>query len=461
MEEILKIEDLLELFGTPEKYDPKISIKGVSVDSRDELRGRIFFAIKGTKTDGHLFLEEALSKGAVAAFIQNAAFLNIRSGKNIFIVKDTVSALGKLSAFYLKKIEKGKKKIAITGSAGKTTTRHIITNILSHYGKTFSPQRNFNTEIGVPLSIFSIPKDAQFLVFEFGADRPGDIFHLSNLVKPDIGIITNIGPAHIERFGSIEEVGNTKWALAEAVIDKELLIYNEDDPILRKKARMYEGRKIGFGTEEGALVKFVSRQPFPLGENFTVFLGGKLLESEIRLYGLANIYNALSGISLAFYLFDEVEPLRELLSLIPPLSQRLRGIKKKNVFIIDDTYNSNPLSLKNSLDVLSRFEGRRVAVLGDMLELGDLSKVYHREAGREIATSQCADLLVGIGRETEFLVDGARDYGFKEAYFFKDKEDAVEFLITQAKPYDTYLFKGSRGMKMENVMNTFMERLDD
>ncbi len=461
---MFRIEELFPLFGVPKNPDPHIDVKGVSIDSREDLSEKIFFAIKGRNVDGHTFLKDVFSKGAIGAFIQDASYLDIPGGKNIFLVEDVVIAMGKVAAFYLRKIEKGKKKIAITGSAGKTTTRHIVAKLISHKAKVFSPKGNLNTEIGVPLAIFEIPKDARFLVFEFGADRPGDIKYLSDIVRPDIGIITNVGPSHIERFGSVSEIGKTKWALAEAVKEKDVLIYNADDPVLQKMAFSYEGRKMGFGSKKDAILRLVRRKSTPYGESFTVFIDGNLIDYEIKLYGLSNVYNVLSGIALIYYLFSDLDFVQEVLSSILPVPGRLNLIRKEEppITIIDDTYNSNPLSLKNSLDVLSQFgDGRRIAVLGDMLELGSFSKVYHREAGRDIAIARSVDVLVGIGKDVEFLVNGAKDSGFDKAYLFREKEKLVDFLVENLRPHDTYLFKASRGMKMEEIMNKFMEKLDD
>ncbi len=461
---MIKVEDLVKLFGMPKNFKPNILIKGVSIDSRDDVDGKIFFAIRGNKTDAHTYLKEVFKKGAIAAFIDNPDYLDVRGGKNIFLVDNVVLALGKLGKFYLNNLKRVKKKIAITGSAGKTTTRHIIATLLSSKWKVFSPKKNLNTEIGVPLSIFDIPKDAEFLIFEFGADRPGDIAYLSELVNPDIGIITNIGPSHIERFGSLEEIGNTKWALAEAVEEEGLLIYNGDDPILRKKSFSYRGRKVAYGSSNEADIRLLRWGLGEKGENFTIFLNGRLLDYTVNLLGLANIYNVLSGISLIWYLFEDVEFIKEVLPSLSPLPGRLRIIEglNDNILIIDDTYNSNPLSLKNSLSVLSRFKGRRrVAVLGDMLELGEFSGIYHREIGKDIALSHLADKILGIGDYTKFLIEGAMDFGFKNVEFFEKKADLLSFLIENRKADDVYLFKASRGIKLEDVMNKFMEKIND
>ncbi len=464
MRHMIKIADLISLFGTPKNFDPSVSIGGVSIDSRDDVKGKVFFAIRGRKTDGHRYLKDVFKNGATSAFIDNPQFLDVEGGKNIFLVDDVVLALGKLGKFYLDKLPNVKKKIAITGSAGKTTTRYIISTLLSYKRKVFSSKRNLNTEIGVPLSIFDIPWDAEFLIFEFGADRPGDIAYLSELIRPDIGIITNIGPSHIERFGSLEEIGNTKWALAKSVESGGVLIYNGDDPILEKKALSYMGRKISYGSSNNSDVRLLRWGFSDIGENFTIFLDGKLLDYSVNLLGHANIYNTLAGISLIWYLFGDVEFIKEVLPTLSPPPGRLRLIKglKNGILIIDDTYNSNPLSLKNSLSVLSRFkERRRVAILGDMLELGEFSTIYHREIGKDIALSHLADKILGIGNYTKFLIEGAMDFGFKDVEFFEERDDLLGFLLNNRQDNDVYLFKASRGIRLEDIMNKFMEKIND
>ncbi len=461
---MIKIADLVSLFGKPKNFDPNVSIGGASIDSRDDVKEKIFFAIRGRKTDGHKYLKNVFKNGAISAFIDDPQFLDIEDGKNIFLVDDVTLALGKLGKFYLDKLPNVKKKIAITGSAGKTTTRYIISTLLSYRGKVFSPKRNLNTEIGVPLSIFDISWDSEFLIFEFGADRPGDIAYLSELVRPDIGIITNIGPSHIERFGSLEEIGNTKWALAKAVEPEGVLIYNGDDPILGKKALSHMGRKISYGSSNNSNVRLLRWGLSEMGENFTIFLDGKLLDYSTKLLGPANIYNILAGISLMWYLFGDVEFAKEIIPTLSPPPGRLKLIEglRDNILIIDDTYNSNPLSLRNSLSVLSHFrKRRRVAVLGDMLELGEFSAIYHREIGKDIALSHLADKILGIGNYTKFLIEGAMDFGFKNVEFFEKKDDLSEFLVNNRQDNDVYLFKASRGIRLEDILAKFMERIND
>ena len=460
---MINIYELVELFGKPYNFDPNVSIEGVSIDSRESVKKKIFFAIKGRKVDAHTFLKEVFENGGVGAFIEDPSYLNLVNGKNIFLVDNVILALGKIAKYIIEKIGKEKKKIAITGSAGKTTTRYIINTILSKKIRTFTPVRNLNTEIGVPLSIFDIPFDVSALIFEFGADRPGDIAYLSELVKPNIGIITNIGPAHIERFGSLEEIANTKWALAEFLEKNNgVLIYNADDPILQRRGKAYKGRKIGFGRGEEANIKLVDYEDTYEGEIFSIYVNGNILKYRTRLFGISNIYNILAAFSLTYYLFpDDIEFIKNILYEILPVEGRLKPLKEKDFLIIDDTYNSNPLSLRHSLKVVSRFKkGKRIAVLGDMLELGELSRIYHRDIGRDIALFKWVDVVVGIGNYISFLIDGARDFGFKDAYYFDTEEKLLRFLADNKTPNSTYLFKASRGMKFERLIKRFREMLN-
>lgn len=461
---MISIDEIINLFGTP--YKPKLDVKvdGVSIDSRDVLQGKVFFAIRGERTDAHRFLPTVFEKGAVAAFISDPLFLDVKNGKNIFLVDNVVEALGRLGKYYLDKLaKKDAKKIAITGSVGKTTTRHILSSVLSKKFKVFSPQKNLNTDIGVPLSLFEIPSDTDVFVFEFGADKPGDIKYLSNLIEPDIGIITSIGPAHIGKFTSIEHIQNTKWELGEYLSEKEgILIYNRDNSFLSKKCSDYKGKAIGFGSLESADVRLINYNHTLTGEEFTVFFNKQLIDIKIPLFGIGNIYNTLSIIGLAPILSLDIAFLKDALFNIPPINNRLslKKVKDYDLLIIDDTYNSNPSSLRNSLEVVSRFSDRKkIAVLGDMLELGRFSKVYHREIGRDIALHRWVDELIGIGKDMEFLIHGAEDYGFKNTNMFKDKKRLVSFLLDNLDMHSVYLFKASRSIGLEEVVSEFIKKI--
>ncbi len=462
---MISIEELISLFGKPYKVKPNVNIKGIEIDSRRNVRDKIFFAIKGQKVDGHTFLKDVFLGGAKGAFIEDNKYLNIEEGINLFVVDSVVDALGKLARYYLDKMGKDILKIAITGSAGKTTTRYLVAQALSYREKVYTPKKNLNTEIGVPLAIFDIPEDANILIFEFGADRPGDIAYLSDMVRPKIGIITNVGPSHIEKFGSVEEVARTKWALAERVMDEGLLIYNVDDPFLEKRVSTYEGRKIGFGRSPHSFVRLIDYEKRSDGEDIWVSVGGKIYNYHLHLFGMANIYNILALISLFWDLYEgDINFLEEIVPKLRPPEGRLtlKKIPDKDIIIIDDTYNSNPLSLKNSLEVLSRFDKRRkIAVLGDMLELGRVSRIYHREIGREIAIKGWADVILAYGKDIAFLVNGASDFGLRDVHFFENKDKLLRFLMEYIKPNDVCLFKASRGMMFEEILGKFMELLDD
>ena len=461
---MITLEELISLFGKPYNMKLGVDIDGIEIDSRRDVKNKLFFAIKGQKVDGHTFLEDVFSHGASGAFIEDERYLSVKDGINLFLVDSVVDALGKLARYYLDKVDKDMLKIAITGSAGKTTTRYLIAQALSHREKVYTPRKNLNTEIGVPLAIFGIPEDANILIFEFGADRPGDIAYLADMVRPEIGIITNIGPAHIEKFGSIEEVAHTKWALAERVMDEGLLLYNADDAILEKRAFTYNGRKLGFGRSPDAFTRLIDYEKRTDGEDIRVSVGGKIYSYRLHLFGMANIYNILALVSLLWYLYEgNIDFLEEIIPKLKPPEGRLvfKELSNKNIIIIDDTYNSNPLSLENSLEVLSRFnERRKIAILGDMLELGRVSRIYHREIGRKIAIKGWADMILAYGKDMAFLVDGASDFGLRDVHFFEDRDGLLKFLIEHIKPNDVCLFKASRGMMFEDILSKVMEFLD-
>ncbi len=434
--------------------DPRARVRGVSTDSRTLKPGQIFFALKGPRFDGHSFVEEARKKGASGAVIEREM---PQEGEFPLVkVNSTLVALAKMASHWRQRL-KGQ-VIGITGSCGKTTTREMIAQILLSGGRrVFSSPKNYNNHIGLPLSLLSASPEHEVVVLEMGMSGPGELSHLSRIARPDIGILTNIGPVHLERFRDIRGIQEAKAEILEGMGPDSTLVYNADDPLVEEIANRFRGPKVSYGTSSSALLRARDTELFPDGTSLLLEGPFGRFRVKIKVPGEGGIYCSLAASATAHLLGTDPEAIREGLEafLPPPLRMRLKRIG--NIRVIEDAYNSNPMALRCALLVLSRCEGRRVAVLGDMAELGRWAPHYHREAGR-----WCAELgidhLFLLGEWSPFVAEGARQGGFKgEIFMARDHMELVSSLKDFLHPGDWVLVKGSRRMEMERVIRMLEE----
>ncbi len=352
--------------------------------------------------------------------------------------------------------------VVITGTNGKTTTKDMIAAILGRKLNVLKAEGSFNNEVGVPLTLLRLSASHQAAVLEVGMNAPGEIACLARLIRPQIGAITNIGRAHLEFFQDVEEVARAKAELVEALGEEDTLVLNRDDHRVWALGRRVKGRLISFGIEEKADFRAGRVQCLPDGRTRFVLLtseeGGEKLEIELPIPGYANVYNALAAaaISAAF----DISPalIKEGLENFKPSPMRMEVISLKKIRIINDSYNANPESMKMALGLFRhlKVEGRRVAVLGDMLELGEGSEQAHREIGR-MAASCSPEILIAVGSFSRFLAEEAEKDGLKgEILTFRDSREAGKRMAEIVKEGDTILIKGSRAMQMEEVVNVLL-----
>jgi UDP-N-acetylmuramoyl-tripeptide--D-alanyl-D-alanine ligase len=423
-------------------------VSGYSIDSRTIAPGDLFFALRGENHDGHAFVSEVFAKGAAAAVVDQ----NLE-GDRLLRVGDTLGALQSGAAWARDRW--GGTVIGVTGSAGKTTTKDIIATMLETKMKVGRTTGNFNNHIGLPVSILRIPDEARAAVLELGMNHAGEIRDLATIAKPQIGVVTNIGYAHIEAFDSIEGIAAAKGELLESLTAEGVAVLNADDERVRAMRSKHRGRTILYGLSDGADMRATDVELIENGVRFRV--GGALFESALA--GPHGIRNILSGLAVSTLFGIEAAALRDTVRGFVPGRMRGERLQRNGITIINDCYNSNPDAARAMLDVLRDIPARRyVAVLGEMLELGRWSEPLHRDVGRYAA--RCGvNVLVGIRGVARSLIEAATEAGLAKdaAYFFEDPIEAGERLREIVQPGDAILFKGSRGTRVEKALEKLFE----
>jgi len=412
-------------------------IKGVSVDSRRIKKGEVFFGIKGERYDGNLFAHEALDKGAILSVVNTG---KVR-GDKIVHVEDTIEALGKLASYYRNKLNA--KIIGITGTNGKTTTKRILEKILSTHFKTIASFKSYNNMIGVPLTILSMKKDTEVGIVEIGINQIGEMEKLAGIVRPHIALITNIGPGHLEGLKNEKTVAQEKMKIADYL--KENIIFLPADSRLLKDAEKRKVKVVSFGESKRADYCIRIKKMEKEGSYFSI----NDEDFFINLPGRGNVFNAGGAGVLAMHYFNI--PSYEIKKLFKNLNgekMRLEIKKVKKITIINDAYNANPVSVKNSIEYLGMFEGRKIAVLGPMLELGTREKKYHEEV-IDYAKKR-VDILIVYDEKDLY----PKNRGFKK---FKNSQEIIDYLKEILKDGDTILFKASRKFEFEKIIKMLEE----
>ena len=429
-----------------------LSTSSVVIDSREVTPDSVFFAIKGERLDGHQFLAQALATacGAVVSHVPE----DVSADKGIVIVDDTTAALQRLARAIRERDDF--LLIAITGSAGKTTTKEMIATLAATERRTFRSFGNFNNLIGCPLSIDNTPDGTEVVVSEMGMNHKGEIAQLAGLLHPDVGVYTNIGPVHIEFFGTIEKIAEAKRELLENVKTGGTIVLNADNRYVMDISRGFDGRKVTYGIEHDADFRATNiRERGLLGTTFS--LDGRGF--ELSLPGRHNLENLLAAIATARAIGISWEGIERGVRELKPAVHRGVIVPWRGATIYDDSYNSNPYALKRALALMEQadVDGRRIAVIGDMLELGEREHEYHREAGAAIPRS--IDVVIGVGPRSQALLDGARGAGFNgdRARHFADAESAGAFLKDFIRGGDLVLIKASRGIGLDRIV-TMLEK---
>jgi len=441
---------------------------GISIDSRKISADDLFIAIKGDVHDGHSFIAGVIENGVTGFLIEKKkteTLPEIKSSKNkivCIIVDDTVKALGDLAAFNRRRTPVS--VIAITGSNGKTSTRNMTSGVVSRRFRTLSTQGNLNNEIGLPLTLLNLNKDHQWAVVELGMNRPGEIGRLAEICLPDIGIITNIGPAHLEGLGSVDAVLKAKGELLEKIKPDGTAILNADDPRLMKLAETIAGDVLFFGISKDAAIRAESIQGKGEGVSFKLVLPEDSISVRLKTPAMFMISNALAAAAAGHLLELTAVEIKKGLEAFRPVQGRMNIHKTiKGIHIIDDTYNANPGSMQAAITTLMSLKGknRGFLITGDMLELGEHSAVMHQKIGAIAARSEIAGLYV-TGNYAEDVVNGALKEHMNPDNIFKGTREAIIETITDRLNADDWvLVKGSRGMAMEKVVKGLMAWADN
>jgi UDP-N-acetylmuramoyl-tripeptide--D-alanyl-D-alanine ligase len=424
------------------------AVSGWSVDTRTLQAGDLYFALRGPNHDGHDFVPDALAKGAVAVVVEKSAGVARELG-----VKDTLLALQKLAAWARRQWDG--KVVGVTGSAGKTTTKDAIAHLLAVdmlVGKTAG---NLNNHVGVPLSILRLPDDCAAAVLEMGMNHAGEIRALAGIADPDIGVVTNVGYAHLENFDSIEGVAGAKRELIESLPRGGVAVLNADDPRVLRFREAGPKCSLTFGFSGEADVRAEAVELGASGSRFRV--AG--VEFDTTLVGRHSVMNLLAAIAVGRIFGIQEEGLRQAVRTFTTGKMRGERFEHKGITIWNDSYNSNPEAARSMIDVLRQTPaGRRIAILGEMLELGSAAEDLHRELGR-YAVEQGIDVLAGIRGSARAMVEAAIGAGFPQgaARYFEDAAQAGDFVRSVARPGDAILFKGSRGVRVERALERFLE----
>jgi len=438
------------LLTTDQKDISSEIVRGVFTDTRKIAAGALFVALSGENFDGHNFLQQAANAGAVAAIVEKDIDLNsLPNSFPLLRVKSTLEALGDLARCHREKFSL--EIIGITGSYGKTTTRAMIAAAIGSQLKVLSTQENYNNEIGVPQTLLQLDNSYQAAVIEMGMRGEGQIEYLAKIARPTIGVITNIGPQHIELLGSLEKIASAKAELIRELPKEGTAILPADDAMFAYLKGQTSARIVSFGQSASAQYR-VHKSTFDVSGYSVCQIEtpqNGILELQLSLPGIHNAINAAAALTAAdvcgIDLNLAVQSLQNL--QIPGARMQLRHTPK--AIVIDDCYNAGPSSMRAALEVLKNFPhaNRRIAVLGSMLELGDWSEKEHQKIG--IQASAIAQLIIGVGEETKVLLEATPN---TQNHWFENAVEAAKWIPTHVQNGDVILIKGSRSIGLEKVV---------
>jgi UDP-N-acetylmuramoyl-tripeptide--D-alanyl-D-alanine ligase len=432
-----------------------IVASGYSIDSRTLAAGECFIAIRGPNFDGHDFIGAALRQGAALVIASEDTKSPIEPNWPVIRVDDTLSALQRLANFTRRKW--GKTVIAITGSTGKTTTKEITSLLLQAHFRIFKSAGNFNNDFGLPLSILKLAEEYEIAVLELGMSRAGEIQRLSRIAEPNIGVVTNVRPVHLENFRSMQAIALAKRELIESLPADGVAVLNNDDRRVRKFARVFPGKVLTFGIEAAAAYRASEIRSLGLkGQEFRLDHKAQGHRLRLPLIGEHNVQNALPAIAVAHDLGVGFETIGQSLSALKPAAGRGELLRFHDGFtVLNDSYNSNPAAMDAVIAFLKTLTGfkRKILVAGEMLELGPDAEQFHRDCGK-LAAAARIDRIVGVRGLAEFITRAAQEQGRlpAETPFFADSAAAGEWLTREVMDGDFVVVKGSRGIRTEKVI---------
>ena len=438
--------------------------RGVSINSRTIKEGELFVCIEGEKFDGHDFFGDAFRKGAAGIILSDTKNLSagmLGKGESPFVIRSesTLRALQDLASYQRSLFPF--RVIAVTGTNGKSTTKEMIASIIETKYKTLKTQGNFNNHIGLPLTLLKREPGHEVGVLEMGMSAAGEIKRLAEIAKPDIGVITNISAGHLGQLKTIKEVQAAKGELFDSLHKEGTAIVNADDPLVLELAKSLRIKKITYGIKEPADIQASDIQnKGNHGFTFIAKIFDQAIPVKLPQIGYCNIYNALAALATGHSLGITGKEMNLGLKNYQQIPQRNEQIHYEGMTLINDTYNANPQSMREALKTLKEINtrGKRFFIIGDMLELGPLSEPAHHELGQEIARSN-VDYLVTVGPLASLAAESAKANAWKQLQIekFNTHDEAVNYLLQKVEKGDCLLVKGSRGSKMENVVQEFVK----
>ncbi len=456
----LALSRIAEFVTATGQYDSRAIAQGYSIDSRTVQPGELFFAVKGERFDGHDFVEQALSRGAIAAVVEKAQSARYSSPVGLLAVGDTLIALQTL-ATAVRKIW-GKTAIGVTGSMGKTTTKEAMAHLLAIKYRVHRTRGNFNNHFGLPLGLLTLEPEYDVAVVEMGMSHAGEIAALARIALPNEAVVTNVAPVHLESFDSIAGIARAKYELIEALPHGGTAVLNGDDEYVSQFGRDFKGNVVLFGLKPAADVRAENIEV--LGPEGTRF---DLVSREVRqsvqspLLGKHNVYNVLAAAAIALEHGITPSEIAATLPSLQPADKRGQVVQLGSITVLYDCYNSSPKALMAAVDTLAAMPARRrIVVAGEMLELGPTGEQLHRECGRYVARAQAGskiDFLLGVRGLAKPMVEAAGEAGMK-AEFVATPEEAGEWLARLTRAGDVVLLKASRGVKLEKALETWREK---
>ncbi len=440
-----------------------MAVLAVSIDTRTLNPGDLFFAIRGIKNDGHQYIAEALNKGALGAVVDQQYTIpgSFPEGRILLKVADTHQALKDLAAQRRRRWSGS--LVAITGSMGKTTTKEFAACVLQTQYSVYRSPGNYNNLFGLPLALFGLSAEDHIGIFEMGMSAPGEIAEMCRIASPDIGVITNVAPVHLEFFASVEEIAHAKEELAQNLSSGGTLIFNADDPLVQDIADRFTGHRICFGLSASADVRADEVEVVGLEETrFRLWCDGISQRAAIPLAGVHYLMNALPAIALGSHFHLHLQQMVENLKQLPQAPMRGQVLSFREGFtVIDDSYNSNPEALMRMIETFSQVPSynRRILVAGEMLELGIDTNSLHYKCGSWAATCG-VDVVVAVQGAAKEIAQAALAAGVpgSQVHFFSESNTASDFVACEVQKGDLVLIKGSRGVHMERIVRAVCAR---
>ncbi len=438
-------------FGSEELLQEEIS--SITTDSRKVEEGCLFVPIVGERVDAHKFIPDVMSKGALCTLSERPLE---HAGHPYILVESSLQAVKDIAEFYLEQLEIP--VVGITGSVGKTSTKEVIASVLKEKYRTLKTQGNFNNELGLPLTVFRLREEDEIAVLEMGISDFGEMSRLAQIAKPDTCVITNIGQCHLENLGDRDGVLKAKTEILQFVRDGGHIILNGDDDKLITVPETRGTKPLFFGMNEEFPVYATDIESRGLkGMSCRIHMGEESFEVLIPMPGKHMVYNALAAAAVGMTYGLDISQIKAGIESLEPVSGRFRMIETENLLIVDDCYNANPMSMKASLQVLQDGLGRRVAILGDMGELGENEQALHNEVGT-FAAHQDIDCLICVGQLCKGMAEAAKaEHTSLEVIYVPDRETLLQNLDQYIQKKDTVLVKASHFMKFEEVVDALQK----